>query len=437
MAIPLPSAAERPMSATRLVAAMTFAATFAVTVASLRAQSTTDLGKRLARSKYALGRIVALHELADGRIVVSDGKEGVFRLVDLNKGDVGLIGKQGDEPENYRAASSIFALPGDSLALFDPLGRKVLHVSGKGEPGAMIPWTVTSGTRMIAPTISDTIGNLYYSVVQIDTVAKVVKPFSIVHQYNVASGTDLTLTPVNNRATSQIGNGLWIFPYRDAWAVRSDGLVARVVADSYQVIWFRDGKEAGRSGPLPYAPIAISPAEQQAITDSIHQIGKSAPVSAPMGGAPQQTFIGGGGGGTTVVFSGGGMAIGGAGVAIDRMAGPPGSSANGQAPPSSGAPVRLDPSTIPIAPFPANKPPIVTSGTAASFDNNGLLWVAREHARGDLIPHFDIIAQDRGLVGHVNLPAGTRLVGFGKGVVYLARAEDGSDWLEKYPAPKM
>jgi hypothetical protein len=37
----------------------------------------------------------------------------------------------------------------------------------------------------------------------------------------------------------------------------------------------------------------------------------------------------------------------------------------------------------------------------------------------------------------VNLPVGTRLLGFGKNTVYLARNDEGSDWLERYAMPKM
>src|ERR1019366_9126471 len=66
-----------------------------------------DLGRRNARSKYTLGRLFSVQELPDGRVVASDIKEQVFRLVDLAKGDVTLVGKQGDGPDNYRAASLI------------------------------------------------------------------------------------------------------------------------------------------------------------------------------------------------------------------------------------------------------------------------------------------------------------------------------------------
>ncbi len=92
---------------------------------------------------------------------------------------------------------------------------------------------------------------------------------------------------------------------------------------------------------------------------------------------------------------------------------------------------------MPFGKFPETKPPIVSSGVVAMFDNAGNLWVARERVHGDVVPHYDVIAEGKGVIGHVNLPIGTRLVGFGKNAVLLAREEDGSDWLERYTMPKM
>jgi hypothetical protein len=91
----------------------------------------------------------------------------------------------------------------------------------------------------------------------------------------------------------------------------------------------------------------------------------------------------------------------------------------------------------PLGTFPQFKPPIISTGVAALFDESGNLWVARERVHGDPVPHFDVIAEGKGVIARVNLPSGTRLVGFGKNSVYLARAEDGSDWLERYEMPKM
>src|SRR5579864_2761475 len=74
---------EVRMPSPRLMTAL-FAATLlgVVTVeAQAQAGAAVDLGKRTARSKYTLGRIGSIQELADGRVVEADLKEGIFRLV--------------------------------------------------------------------------------------------------------------------------------------------------------------------------------------------------------------------------------------------------------------------------------------------------------------------------------------------------------------------
>jgi hypothetical protein len=100
----------------------------------------------------------------------------------------------------------------------------------------------------------------------------------------------------------------------------------------------------------------------------------------------------------------------------------------------------FNPADIPMV-FPDMKPPMPSSGVTAMFDLNGNLWVARERVHGDAVPHYDIIAEGKGLIARINLPVGTRLVGFGKNAIYLARSEDTttgpSDWLERYAMPKM
>lgn len=398
------------------------------------------LGKRTARSKYQLGRIYSVQELPDGRIVASDIKEAAFRLVDLAHGTDVLIGKQGDSTDQYRVARDVLPLPGDSLMLYDPAGRKAMHLGPDGTVAAMVPLPMPAGVRSILPTASDLSGHLYYSVQEIDTAARTIKPTAILRRYAPANGAVVDVTHFNTRRADQLqAKGLLVFPFRDAWAVRPDGLVARVVADTYQVIWLRDGHETGRTGPLPYTPIAISPAEQQAIADSIHQGMKSMMSGTAIAGPPNRAIGDGGGGARTIMMDGGGGAAGGAVQVFVRGAdgaavpagGAPGAPGRG-----AGAPITFNPADIPIAPFPDTRPAIQSSGLVAAFDPNGTLWVARERAHGDNIPKYDLIVEGKGIVAQVKLPANTRLVGFGKSGVYLAHPDGDAEWLERYALPK-
>jgi hypothetical protein len=438
----LPSRLATTLSATVLLAAL---------ASSAPAQGTTpvDLGKRVARSKYQLGRVFAVQELPDGRVVASDTKEAAFRLIDLATGGDALLGKQGDGPDEYRTATAVLPLPGDSLLLYDALGHKALHLTPSGDVAAVIPVAVPSGSRFFTLSATDGSGNLYYTVTEFDTAAKAMKPSASLRRLVQGGTTDQELMRINIRRADQAhAQGILVFPFRDAWAVRNDGLIARVLADSYQVIWSRDGHETGRTGPLPFQPIAISAAEQQAITDSMRQgmknmvssVGMAAPANRTIGdGGGGQTIMfgdGGGGGGTQVFVMRGGDGGGAPPAGADRAAVEAGRAA-GQAAGASGQSFTFNPSDIPIAPFPATKPAIASSGLVAAFDPNGSLWVARERMRGDNAPKYDVIAEGKGIVGHVKLPANTRLVGFGKNGVYLARLDGEAEWLERYPLPKM
>jgi hypothetical protein len=69
---------------------------------------------------------------------------------------------------------------------------------------------------------------------------------------------------------------------------------------------------------------------------------------------------------------------------------------------------------------------------ALMFSNDGFLWIRRTGPRGQP-PTYDVIDRAGNLVQKVVLQNRSRLVGFGKGVVYLARHDDDDlQYLQKY-----
>ena len=459
------------MPSRRLAPTLTAAALIATLAGSMAAQAvpSVNLGKATAKSKYTLGRLFSMQELADGRVVASDTKEQIFRLVDLNKGVVDAVGKQGDDADSYKSASVVLRLPGDSLGLYDPLNRKLMTVSSKGDVGRFIAMPATSNNRRIGTPIgADQNGALYFTLPEtFDTATKMLSGSAGVTRFSPGADADEPQMTFRTRRADQMkSSGMRVFVFRDAVAIRSDGLMARVVADTYQVVWGRNGKETGRTGPLPFTPIMLSETEQKAVKDSVIE-GMKAIMAGGRGTGQVTTFDGGGGrggaaggpvrvtelgpgsgGGTFVIMGGGGgggmssgtVMVGGAGmdVAVARGA-VEAKSAGGAAGDTkvvSNAP--FNPADLKFAEFPAYKPPMAGNGnTVAMFDGNGNLWVARSTTRGDNVPHYDVIAEGKGLIGKVNLPEGTRLLGFGKNSVYLARSDEGSDWLERYAMPKL
>ncbi|MGH7583072.1 MAG: hypothetical protein ACREL5_07605 [Gemmatimonadales bacterium] len=423
--------------------------------ASAQTAPSFEIGKRLARSRYAYGYIGAAREIADGRVVVIDAKEGTFRLIDLAKGDDQLLGNQGTDAGDYQRASAILPWIGDSLLLYDAPGHQALHLSPSGHIAGVAPFTMPGRGF---PQAADATGTAYVLSTTIDTT---VHPPALKQTLNrVVSGSMQPVTTLAMmRRDQMIGNGRQAYPFRDAWAVRSsDGLVARVVADTYQVIWYRDGQEIARSGALPDQPIPITPADEQAYKDSA-----TAAMKAMMGVGGRGT-AGFGTGDVRIMGRGdvagdkgaGGMAGGsvqmmtmtrdGSGNVTVTSGGPPDGARGGGAGGTTvidgrgaggGRAMIIDPTKVPWAPFPATRPPIPAFGTVAMFDANGLLWVERERPHGDQNPRYDVIAAGSGVVAHVELPANTRLVALGTYGVYVARTDNDGEWLERYALPKI
>ncbi len=386
---------------------------------------TVELGKRDARSKYAFGHLVAVAELPDGRVVASDAREAAFRLLDLGHGTDSLIGRQGDAAEEYASAGTVLTGLGDSLYLFDGRGQKFLRLAPDGHLAAPLRYAPPSDAshHVGLPMVMDASGRVYAVCFDIDTAARPMHLSQAVCRGTGAGAEEKVLSLDSHAPTAAAGNGVQIFPFRDAWAARRDGTMALVVADSYDVVWSRDGHEIGRTGPLPYQPIPLTAAEQRAATDSVHEMMQAlrTPIAMPPGN----------GGRTTVSDGGGGMAGGVMFISRDG-----GGAASATA--SGGAPQHMTmaaPADMPIAPFPPFKPPIPSGGTVAIFAPDGLLWVARERAHGDRIPTYDVIAEGKGVVAHVRLPPDTRLVGLGQHGVYLAHRDGDEEWLERYVMP--
>ncbi|MHB1299170.1 MAG: hypothetical protein ACYC0B_11630, partial [Gemmatimonadaceae bacterium] len=71
--------------------------------------------------------------------------------------------------------------------------------------------------------------------------------------------------------------------------------------------------------------------------------------------------------------------------------------------------------------WPANKPPFLDG--AASIAADGRLWVLRSRAHDDPVPSYDVFDVMGKLVERVTLTPKARVVGFGRGVVYITRPD--------------
>jgi hypothetical protein len=358
---------------------------------------TVEVGKRTGRSPFSFGNVINAVGLSDGRAVVGDGKERAFRLVDFDKNQMPMLGQPGDGPLDYRAAGKVMNGRGDTLLLtvYEPNANRMLVVSPHGELVSTIPVPLPdfgpnpeNGIVTHSPAFGvDSSDASYYLVELLDSTISYFELGNIVRIG--ADGKQLVVDHIRERGHDQLKPRKSVvvmpFMYHDDWALRRDGLGARIVADTYQVVWFR--------------------------------IDRWNPKAAPDDGSgkPRTARTGAGG---TVRASGATT-----GDNTPRNFTPP---------PASTA-LRIPD----MGPYPDHKPAIPNSHwqTVSMFDPAGRLWIVRERAHGDNIPHIDVVEEGKSVVAHVNLPKNTRLAGFGPGVVYLVFHDDNGDWLERYPQP--
>jgi hypothetical protein len=93
----------------------------------------------------------------------------------------------------------------------------------------------------------------------------------------------------------------------------------------------------------------------------------------------------------------------------------------GQAQLSGGARISIPPVSSSGMKWPTHKPPFPAS--AARVTPEGRVWVQRSGAEG-AAPVYDEFDEAGRLVRRIALARGSRVVGFGKGVVYVARTDE-------------
>ncbi|MES2305693.1 MAG: hypothetical protein V4558_09300 [Gemmatimonadota bacterium] len=360
-------------------------------LSSPAAAQTVVLGTPLARSAEGVSRIFAATELANGKVLVSDSKDRLLRLVDFAGKRVEVVGRHGDGPKEYRSGFSLLHTVGDSILVYDAFGRRMLMLSPAGEivRTERIPESMFRG-GMSAPTGIDHDGRVYLQVDEYDPQLQSTRQMGTIFRWKLGTDVKEPILEIAARRPDQMQPGK-VVPYRyhDAWAIRPDGVIGRVVADGYEALWYRDGKMIGRSGKLAYEPIRLTAEEKAAHNDSL--------LTVPSGSATS----GGGNSGTTTR--------------------------------------RVPDSWITehLGRWPEFKPPIMDMNGAAQFDPDGNLWVLRSRGLHDSVPKYDVISQSRGLLGQVALPPRSRVVGFTRGSVFVAHPdEDDLEWLERYALPR-
>lgn len=332
-------------------------------------------------------RVVAVRELADGRVLVSDAGERKLLLADFARSTAAVIGREGQGPEEYRSVGQLFALTGDSTLLVDQVGARWLLLHGAKivqTVGADAP-PIRSGTRM--PLGADqrgfVLGTRPMGIVAGSPATSTPPRLDSTHLVRVARATGhadtiaaLMARPARiltqgrlDRATSI---AITVNPLRagDLATMFDDGTVAIARVAPYRVDWISPDGRLTRGGPLPFTRVAVSAREKEAVMK----------LQAEAAGREPQP-----------------------------------------------------PETYPD--WPEVLPPFLAGALLRAPD--GRLWIRRTQSADTRDTRYDVVNRTGALALRVSLPSSDQVVGFGRNAVYTVQVDDdGIQHLRRHPLPR-
>jgi hypothetical protein len=370
---------------------------------SAQAVATRSLTVPVASSTAAFTLITGVRELSNGNLIVLDQEEKSIVLFDAGLSGPTVLGRQGTGPGEYQNPSSLLRLAGDTTGVTD--GSRIMIIAPDGKSGEAVdifgrasPNSSSAGVLSSAYS-ADARGFLYAeasngTVERVPgglnaTVRRYAFDSSAIERWPIrgSAGRDTVAyfkvikgsTPVFRRPDQVIGYYSTSSPFQTAaqWAVAGDGRIAFVYPDPYRVeIVDVSGRRMGGQ-QIPYQSLPLAEAHKE------QWLAERAAAN------------------DRLVRSW---------VTYVRPGAPP-AAANAQVP----IPVDSVPSS-----WPARLPPFLHG--AARFAPDGRLWVRRTTAAGApaLFDVFDVSAE---ISERITLPAGLRLVGFGRNSVYAVRRD--------------
>lgn len=340
-------------------------------------------------------QVRGFRELPDGRALVSDRLDERLVVADFAAGTVVTVGRTGAGPAEYRMPGGVYPWPGDSSLVFDE-GNARLFVVG---PDLKIHRSFSAqraGTPYtIVPRGTDRAGRVYFEVPawaagpnapRTDSVSLARLDVHTDRLEPVARILGSRALPPGPRMRPSIP--YVTFAPQDVWQVAPDGSLAIAHVSDYHVEW--TGIGPARSGrPVPFnrekvtRADKLSEARRFAVNSSIG--GKGSGANAPTAASPLPA--------SWLTDS-----------AMSEMA-------------------DHDAFAETLPPFAARVPRITPEG---------VLWVERAGHAGEPA-RFDLFDPAGNRIGRAVLPAGRRLLGLGRGTLYLvATDENGVERIERY-----
>lgn len=344
---------------------------------------TIQLTKPAAELEDTFDHPISVLELGGGRLVVTDLMGPTVELVDMARGTRTAIGRKGQGPNEYMFPERTLALPGDSAAVVDLGQHRFLRITPAGAPAGtfVFPEAAAMGSQFRA---SDRQGRIYYlgsrytergERTQIksgsDPFAGARDSAPLLRWDRVKNRID-TLTRIGQPSLAKpsegksAGNRMIMsrpqpFAAEDDWAVLPDGRVAILRAADYHIEWIAPDGRRTVGKPIPFTRERVTRADKDDMLKPAQAVTSNGGKFS-MPALEESDFV-----------------------------------------------------------WPEFKPPFVPRFTFATPE--GHLWVQRWVAAG-AAPLYDEFDERGELVRHIGLMKKTRIVGFGKGVVYTTRSDE-------------
>jgi hypothetical protein len=336
-------------------------------------------------------------ELADGRVLAHDAREGRLVRLDFAAGTQVEAARKGSGPLEYRSGLTFLGAPGDSAWLFDLMQGRILVFAPDGVPirSFRVSEEGDSQGRVTAPWLRAIAADgAWYGNARGRARDGALTGFSdsaAVVRVDRAAGRHDTLAMLavqgGQRSTTGVTSRLASFDPSDAWGVFADGRVVVVRGTTYAVEIVRLDGTRERPGPPAHGRVALTRADGERVLDSIARM-VGASVAATMS----------------------------------------------QMPLAPGTPLPMRSLALPD-PLPEHWPVLVHE--SIHVDSRDRAWLAvRESAFDSTGIRYDLLDREGKWVDAVRIPRGFTFVAFGRGTLYVARRDaDDLLWLQRYALP--
>lgn len=348
----------------------------------------TSIGRVRATFAEPFSRVGAVREEPDGRVLVLDVIENRLLRVDFRTASAVALGRPGSGPGEYALLLSLIALSADTTLAVDMSGggrALVIVAQGASSERIRAAGVAPGDPLFFRPDVqSDARGNLYEQVMR-TSLADREAGNAGVRRLNRVSGRQDTIGRFSQRMRSPLAQPISPrpagdiapsarrptppFATTDQWAVAPDGRIAIVTVEPYRVLFIDPSGRQVEGPELTYRRVPMSAAlkaQWRALQEQ--------PVPTLQYGPARQISAG-----------------------LTRRP------------------------YVEPAEWPDVLPPFLSR--ALRFSPDGMLWVERAGPAesGQL---FDVIDARGQLARRVTLPAGLRLVGFGRDGIYTVRRDE-------------